>query len=126
MYKRFIFFVLFLLASQLLRAQELQAKVTVLAQRVNSTVDKNVFTTLQTQLTNLLNNRKWTTDVYQANEKIQCNFLLNIESIVSDNVYKASLTIQAARPIFNAAYQSPLINFQDADFTFKYVQYKQD
>jgi len=124
MYKRFVFFGFFLLAANLVHAQELQAKVTVLAQRVNSTVDKNVFTTLQTQLTNLLNNRKWTSDVYQANEKIQCNFLVNIESIVSDNVYKASLTIQAARPIFNAAYQSPLINFQDADFTFKYVQYQ--
>jgi hypothetical protein len=108
----------------MLRAQELQAKVTVLAQRVNSTVNKNIFTTLQTQLTNLLNNRRWTTDVYQPNEKIQCNFLVNIESVVSDNVYKATLTVQAARPIFNSTYQSALINFQDPDFTFKYVEFQ--
>ncbi len=124
MLKRYIFWGLCLLAAPTLKAQELQAKVTVLAQRVGSTVDKKVFTTLQTALTNLMNNRKWTTDTYQPNEKIQCNFLVNIENVVSDNVYKATLTIQAARPVFDAAYQSPLVNFQDADFTFKYVQYQ--
>ena len=36
-------------------AQELQAKVTVVASRVNSTIDKKVFQSLQTQLTNFLN-----------------------------------------------------------------------
>jgi len=124
MLKRSIFCIVLLAATYAAQAQELQAKVTVLAQRVNSTVDKRIFTTLQTQLANLLNNRKWTNDIYQANEKIQCNFLVNIENIVSDNVYKATLTIQAARPVFNAAYQTAIVNFQDPDFTFKYVQYQ--
>jgi len=124
MLKRIIFCIALLTAGNLLHAQEIQAKVTVLAQRVNSTVNKKIFTTLQTQLTNLLNNRRWTNDVYQATEKIQCNFLVNIESIVSDNVYKASLVVQAARPVYNSAYQTALVNFQDADFTFKYVEYQ--
>jgi len=106
------------------KAQELQAKVTVLAQQIGPTVNKNVFTTLQTQLTNLLNNRKWTSDVFQTQEKIQCNFLLNLQSVVDDNTYKGTLTVQAARPVFNSTYQSPLVNFQDADVTFKYVEYQ--
>jgi len=124
MLKRIIFCIALVIAGNLLHAQEIQAKVTVLAQRINSTVNKKIFTTLQTQLTNLLNNRRWTNDVYQATEKIQCNFLVNIESIVSDNVYKASLTVQAARPVYNSAYQTALVNFQDPDFTFKYVEYQ--
>lgn len=107
-----------------LQAQELQAKVTVLSQRVPSSVNKNIFNTLQTQLTNLLNSRKWTNDTYQPTEKIQCNFLVNLASVVSPDVYQASLTVQAARPVFNSSYQSALINFQDADFTFKYVEYQ--
>ena len=106
------------------RAQELQAKVTVAAQRVNSTVDKKIFNTLQTQLTNLLNNRKWTNDAYQPQEKIQCNFLLNLENGSDQNIYKATLTVQAARPVFSSSYQSALVNFQDADFTFKYIEYQ--
>jgi hypothetical protein len=96
----------------------------VLASRVNTTVDKKVFQTLQTQLTNFLNNRKWTNDAFQASEKIECNFLLNLEKVVETNVYKASLTIQAARPVFNSSYQTPLINYQDADVTFRYVEYQ--
>jgi hypothetical protein len=105
-------------------AQELQAKVTVNASRVPNTVDKKIFNTLQTQLTNFINNRKWTRDVFQPNEKIECNFLLNIESVVETNVYRASLTIQAARPVFNSSYKSALVNFQDADVTFRYIEYQ--
>lgn len=105
-------------------SQELQSKVTVIASRVPNTVDKKVFQTLQTQLTNFINNRKWTADVVQPQERIECSFLLNIESVVETNVYKASLTIQAARPVFNSSYSTALINFQDADVTFRYVEYQ--
>lgn len=105
-------------------SQELLARVSVVASRVNSTVDKKIFTTMQTQLNNMLNNRKWTADQFQPNEKIECSFLLNIESSTDANTYKASLTIQAARPIFNATYQSALVNFIDPDFTFKYVEFQ--
>lgn len=113
-----------LLWSVALHAQELQAKVTVLSQQIGTTVNKNVFTTMQTQLTNLLNNRKWTGDIFQPQEKIQCNFLLNLQSVSDDNIYKATLTVQAARPVYNSTYQSPLVNFQDADVTFKYQEYQ--
>ena len=106
------------------QAQELQAKVSVIATRVPNTVDKKIFTTLQTQLNNFLNNRKWTKDVFQTQEKIECNFLLNIDRQVETNIYKATLTIQAARPVYSSAYQTPLINYQDADVTFRYVEYQ--
>ena len=105
-------------------SQELQARVSVVASRVNSTVDKKIFVTLQTQLNNLLNNRKWTNDQFQQNEKIECSFLVNIESILETNVYKATLTIQAARPVYNASYQAALVNFIDADVAFKYVEFQ--
>lgn len=113
-----------LFVSTSLHAQELQAKVTVLAQKVPSTVDKKIFTTLQTQLTNLINNRKWTSDTYTPQERIECNFLLNIEDVPDENTYKATLTIQAARPVYNASYKSALVNFQDPDVLFKYIEYQ--
>jgi hypothetical protein len=104
--------------------QELQSKVTVVASRVPSSVDKKVFQTLQTQLTNFINNRKWTADAFQPQEKIECSFLLNIDKVVETNVYRASLTVQAARPVYNSSYVTALINFQDADVTFRYVEYQ--
>ncbi len=119
----FIFFICCLLAGPA-SSQELLARVSVVASRVNSTVDKKIFATLQTQLNNLLNNRKWTNDQFQPNEKIECSFMLNIESIVEANVYKATLTVQAARPVFNSSYNAALVNFIDADVTFKYVEFQ--
>lgn len=106
------------------RSQELLAKVTVIASRVNTTVDKRIFITLQTQLNNLMNTRKWTNDVFQQNEKLECSFILNIESIVEPNVYKATLTVQAARPVYNSSYQCALVNFLDAEVTFKYQEFQ--
>lgn len=114
----------FLLLPFLGRGQELQAKVTVITSRITTTVDKRIFITLQTQLNNLMNTRKWGSDVFQANEKIDCSFILNLESIVDPNVYKATLTVQAARPVYNSSYQCALLNFLDPDVTFKYQEFQ--
>src|SRR6185312_11050149 len=105
--------------------QELNAKVTVMSGQIKSTVDKKVFQTLQTALTTFLNNHKWTKDNYQQQEKIACSFLLNLTKEVESNVYGAVLTIQAGRPVFNSTYMSPLVNFQDNDVTFKYIEFQQ-
>lgn len=105
--------------------QELNAKVTVIASQIKSTVDKKAFQTLQTALTTLLNNRKWTKDNYQQQEKISCNFLLNLTKDIESNVYGASLTIQAGRPVYNSAYVSPILNYQDNDVAFKYIEFQQ-
>lgn len=106
-------------------SQELNAKVTVMSGQIRSTVDKKVFQTLQTALMNFLNNRKWTQDAFQQQEKIVCNFLLNLTKEVEPNVYGAVLTIQAGRPIYNSSYMSPIVNFQDNDVTFKYIEFQQ-
>ena len=105
-------------------SQEMNAKVTVLSQKVSTQIDKKIFNTLQTQLTNLLNNRKWTSDNFKSNERIECSFLLTLDREVEKNIYSGSLIIQAARPVYNSSYNSPLINFQDNDFTFKYIEFQ--
>ena len=116
---------LFVATTQSVTAQELNARVTVNSSRVGTNVNKSVFQSLQNALTTFLNNRKWTTDNFQPNEKIDCNFLLNLQPTSDANVYSASLTIQAARPVFNSTYLSPIVNYQDEDVTFKYVEFQQ-
>ena len=106
-------------------AQELKANITVVSNQVGNNVNQNVFRTLQTALNTFVNTRKWTSDNFQQNERIECNFLLNLQSTGDLNVYNASITIQAARPVFNTAYLSPIINFKDDNVTFKYVEFQQ-
>lgn len=120
-----IFLVLVLFVSMgVARGQEIQARLTVIASKVSTTVDKKIFQTLQTALTNFLNNRRWTNDAYQPTEKIQCNFLLNVEQDLGSNVYKGKLTVQAARPVFNTNYDSPIMNYLDDNVVFRYVEFQ--
>ena len=118
-----LFFSIVVLA-QLIRAQEIQARFTVLTSQISTEVDKKIFTTLQTAVTNFMNNRKWSTDDFLPNEKIQCNFLLNLEKDLGSNVYQGTLTVQAARPVYNTSYESPIINVLDDDVVFRYQEYQ--
>ncbi|HEY4209684.1 MAG TPA: DUF4835 family protein [Puia sp.] len=125
MHKKYFFLIVGLgMVLSGVHAQELDAKVTVLATRVPSSVDHKIFQTLQGAIFNFLNNRKWSNESFQANEKISCNFLINISSAGDNNTYQANLTVQAGRPVFNSSYQSPLINYNDESFTFRYVEYQ--
>ena len=124
MNKIFLFFLLVFFTSTL-PAQELRARVSVVSNRVGNNVDKKAFQTLQTALNDFVNNRKWSSDTYSANEKIDCSFLLNLESTGDPDVYKASLTIQSGRPVFNSSYSSPVINYQDNVIIFKYIEFQQ-
>ncbi len=121
---KILLFISLSMALSFAKAQELNAKVTVVASRVGNTVNKSTFLTLQTALNNFLSNRKWSNETYAPNEKIDCNFLLNLEQTSDLNVYSASLTVQAARPVFNSSYLSPLINFKDDNVIFKYVEFQ--
>jgi len=108
------------------QTQEIQARLTmnVNKDKVPTTIDRKIFQTLQAGLTNFINNRKWTTDVFQPAERIQCHFLLSINGVVGKDEYLATLTVQAARPAYNSTYQCPLINYMDESLVFKYVEYQ--
>jgi hypothetical protein len=122
---KILLFFLLCFFSSILQAQELRARINVVSNRVGNNVDKKAFQTLQNALNDFVNNRKWSTDTYGPNEKNDCSFLLNLESTGDPDVYKASLTIQSGRPVYNSSYISPVINYQDNDVIFKYVEFQQ-
>lgn len=105
------------------KAQEIRANVTVVANQVTG-VDKKVFTTLQNAIKEFLNNRRWTNDAYTVAERIECNFMLNVQQELGSNAYKAALTIQATRPVFNSGYVTSLLNTQDNNVAFRYVEFQ--
>ena len=124
MYKLKCISIFLLLAVTIANAQELNARVTINSSSVGTNVNKNVFLTLQTALVTFINTRSWTAVSYLPNEKIDCSFLFNLTPTNDPTVFNASLTIQAARPVFNSSYISPLINYQDKDVNFKYVEFE--
>jgi hypothetical protein len=121
MWHKFIsLFFFFVLLQNATMAQELNATITLQTNKVDNQVDPKTFVQLQSQLKDFLNQRKWTTDAFSTEEKIDCNFYITIESIVSLGVYEAKLSVVSNRPVFNSAYSTPLLNMQDANFIFKY------
>jgi hypothetical protein len=107
-------------------SQEIQARLTVNVNKdkIPTTIDRKIFQTLQAGLTNFVNNRKWTSDAFQPFEKVQCNFLLNIIEVIGTNIYRATLTVQAARQAYNSTYQCPLVNYIDENVVFRYVEFQ--
>lgn len=107
-------------------SQEIQARLTVNVNKdkVSTQIDRKIFLTLQSALTNFINSRKWTNDAFQTVEKIQCSFLININEVIGQNLFRGSVTIQAARPAYNSTYQCPLVNFMDDNFYFKYQEFQ--
>lgn len=103
-------------------AQELKAKVTVNTDRLG-TVDKQQFSELERQLSDMLNNTRWTNAVFSPNERIECNFALNLISVEEETKYQAELYVTAQRPVYNASYQSPLLVYRDRDVNFEYQSF---
>lgn len=124
MYKKILLVAAIITSAITAQCQEIQARLTVITSKISTQVDKKIFLTLQNGLTNFLNARRWTNDAFQPAEKIQCNFLLNIDQDMGNNVYKGKLTVQAARPVYNTSYDSPIMNFLDDNITFRYVEYQ--
>ncbi len=124
MRRRIIIVPLLLLLVMNSTAQEIQARLSVIASKVSTQIDKKIFNTLQTGLTNFVNARKWTNDVFQPSEKIQCSFLITIEKDLGNNVFEGKMTIQAARPAYNTTYDCPMLNFQDDNIIFKYQEFQ--
>ena len=118
--KQLIIAFLIILTCRSIHAQELSATVNVQTSKIENQIDTKIFMQFQKQLKDFINQRKWTSDVFALEEKIDCSFYMTIESIVSPGVYEAKLSAVANRPVYNANYTTPLLNLQDANFTFKY------
>ena len=102
-------------------AQELNCQVSVLTPQIQES-NKTIFETLQSQIRDFMNNRKWTGDNFDNNERIECSMIINVTERVSTEEFKATIQIQSRRPIYKSSYNSPMINHQDNDFSFRYVQ----
>lgn len=112
-----------LLPQQRLSAQELRCMVQVVAPGIQGT-NREVFETLQTSIMEFMNSQSWTEHVYQNEERIECSIMINIREQIGSDEFKGTLQIQARRPVFNSSYSSPLINFQDQNLHFRYVEFE--
>jgi hypothetical protein len=103
-------------------SQELNCAVVVNAQQTGNE-NVQVFKTLEKQLNEFVNNTRWTNKTFKMHERIECSMVITVQDYQTDT-FQASIQVQSARPIHNSSYASSVYNFNDKDFTFKYLEYQ--
>ena len=120
-----LFFAIMFILADAVRAQELQARVTLNYSQIQGT-DASVFEDLKQTLTQFINDRQWTNLQFQKNERIPCNFNITVTKYDnSSNLFTCKATIQANRPVYNSTYTSTIYNNTNNDFNFNYAQFDQ-
>lgn len=114
-----IFWILLLVGFGKLQAQELNARVTLLAPQV-SNISKPTLDALQKTIRDFLNNNKFSNESYKPQERIDCSFIITINSWDGGSGYTAEAQIQSSRPVFSSSYNSTLLNMSDKNFDFSF------
>lgn len=105
-----------------INAQELSCLVSINATQIPGT-NKEVFNTLREAISDFMNNTTWTNNVFEVNERIECNLLFNITEEVTTGEYKATLSVQARRPVYGTSYNTVMLNYFDDKVHFNYTEF---
>lgn len=101
-------------------AQELNTQFVLNTQKIQSQ-NKDIFSALENDLRQLINNQKWTNANFKINEKINCSLALIINDMPSDDNFSSELVVTSRRPVYNSTYLTPTFNYKDSKFDFKYT-----
>lgn len=118
---QFLFTLLLFVPTQIM-AQELKCNIQINSQKIQGT-NRTVYQTLQTALYEFMNNTAWTNHVYGVDERIECNIVINLTEQLGSDEYKATIQVQARRPVFNTSYSTTVLNFLDNSFDFRYLEF---
>ena len=112
-----------ILLTSSISAQELNCRVQVLSPNVQNT-NKQVYQTLQQAIYEFMNNRRWTDQVYQMEERIECSIQINITDQISSDEFQGSISVQSSRPVYGASYNTTVLNWKDQNLWFRYLEFE--
>lgn len=98
--------------------QELKCTVEVNSQKIEGT-NKSVFESLQTSISDYLNENRFSTATFSPAERLECRFYLTVNEYENDRI-KGDIQIQLSRPVYNSSYTTTLFNFKDSKVEFDY------
>lgn len=122
--KKLVVFAVVLLSAFRVNAQELNCQVQVVSPQIQGTTEKRILENLQKAIFEFMNNTKWTSDIYSIEERISCNMMINVVEKLGTDEWKATVQLQSTRPAFKSSYNTVLLNHNDADFNFRYVEFQ--
>lgn len=117
----YILFCLLFLTFQTLVGQEFKVSVSVSATQIQGT-DKEIYTTIQTALNDYINQKQWTNFHYEDVEKIEGSITINVKTRSTQEDFQGDLFVQLRRPVYGSTYTTTMLNTQEKDFAFKYIE----
>ena len=118
--KKLLYIFGFLLFSNFSFAQELNAQVQINYQSLGGS-NLQLYRTLEKSLKDFINNTSWTGKKLQNFEKIKFSFAIVLTEKTGNN-FKGTLVVQSVRPVYQSQYDSPILNINDTNFSFEYVE----
>ncbi|WP_338359169.1 DUF4835 family protein [Yeosuana marina] len=103
-------------------SQELNCSVVVNAQQTGNE-NLSIFKTLEKQLTEFVNNTKWTNRTFAPQERINCSMVITINDYSGES-FQGTIQVQSSRPVYGSSYSTPLYNFNDKDLAFRYLEFQ--
>ena len=120
---RNIIFILFVCFTTFLGfSQELNCNVVINARQTGNE-NLQIFKTLESQLTEFVNNTTWTNRTFSAQERINCSMNITITDYSGES-FQGTIQVQSSRPVFGSSYTTPIYNFNDRDFSFRYLEFQ--
>lgn len=104
-------------------AQELNCQVSVIKdpKLQLSANDLEVLEDMENNIYEFMNTTRWTKDVFEIEERINCTMLITISSKDNDNL-SGQIQVQSTRPVFNSSYNTTVFNTIDPDFNITYLR----
>ena len=120
---RIKFLIVFLLSAFCVSSQELKATVSINSAQVTN-VNPQIFKNLEKQIFDFLNNTKFSNKEFvKQNEKVNCSFFFIVNKFESNN-FEVALQVNSTRPVFNSSFTTPILNINDKDVGFKYIEFE--
>lgn len=120
--RRYLSLLVCLLFSIVLVGQELNCEITVNYDQVLQTRPE-VFKTLERSLNDFINKTKWTNRTFKENEKLNARMFITITKGEGDR-FDATIQLQSSRPVYNTSYETPIFNYKDNSFNFRYQEFQ--
>jgi hypothetical protein len=96
-------------------AQELNCRVQVIAPQI-ANIEASIFESLEENIQEFMNGRRWTNDDFQFEERIQCTMQITISEAPSPTSFRGNIQVQSSRPVYNSDYNSAMLLVNDGDF----------
>ncbi|MBZ9630626.1 DUF4835 family protein [Salegentibacter sp. LM13S] len=120
--RKLLLIILLVTGMPFVAAQELSCEIVINTDQTGQS-NLSVFRTLENSLREFVNQTSWTNKEFKPQERINCSMFITINDFEGES-FSGTIQVQSSRPVYGSSMISPILNFNDAQFSFNYREYQ--